>query len=167
MAISRAPNRRRSSSPLRIARRSGRAFLLTGRASARCSGGWRPIAPAAGIGRRFATWGGSEETLNDLQRELAPRGDAPAGDCPIPVPFERDSSRSIPRNGAGASAVKAMIGSDHRVVVRLANCRRSILRSVRSSHGCCGPRLGLDLPPADAPHRSTDLAPRWNHAAPT
>lgn len=32
------------------------------------------------VGRRFATCGGSEETLNDLQQELALWGDAPAGD---------------------------------------------------------------------------------------
>jgi hypothetical protein len=39
---------------------------------------------------------------------------------PIPILFERDSSRSIPRNGAGAHSRfgrKAMIGSDHRVLV--------------------------------------------------
>jgi hypothetical protein len=38
----------------------------------------------------------------------------------VPIPFERDSSRSIPRNGAGAHSRfghKAMIGSDHRVLV--------------------------------------------------
>jgi len=38
----------------------------------------------------------------------------------MPILFERDSSRSIPRNGAGAHSrcgYKAMIGSDHRVLV--------------------------------------------------
>ncbi len=38
----------------------------------------------------------------------------------MPIPFERDSSRSNPRNGAGAHSRfghKAMIGSDHRVWV--------------------------------------------------
>jgi hypothetical protein len=38
----------------------------------------------------------------------------------IPILFERDSSRSIPRNGAGAHSRfghKAMIGSDHRGLV--------------------------------------------------
>jgi hypothetical protein len=40
--------------------------------------------------------------------------------CLIPILFERDSSRSVPRNGAGAHSRfghKAMIGSDHRVLV--------------------------------------------------
>ena len=35
----------------------------------------------AEVGRRFATGGGSQETLNDLPRELALRDDAAAGDC--------------------------------------------------------------------------------------
>jgi hypothetical protein len=37
----------------------------------------------------------------------------------IPILIERDSSRSIPRNGAGAHSRfdhKTMIGSDHRVL---------------------------------------------------
>ena len=33
------------------------------------------------VGGRFATCGGSEVTLNDLQPEFALWGDAPAGDC--------------------------------------------------------------------------------------
>ena len=33
------------------------------------------------LGRRFATCGGSEVTLNDLQPEFALWGDAPTGDC--------------------------------------------------------------------------------------
>ncbi len=42
----------------------------------------------------------------------------------IPILFERDSSRSNPRNGAGAHSRfghKAMIGSDHRVLVEARN----------------------------------------------
>ena len=35
----------------------------------------------AEVGGRFATGAGSEETLNDLQREVALWEDAPAGDC--------------------------------------------------------------------------------------
>ena len=33
------------------------------------------------VGGRFATCGGSEVTLNDLQPEFALWGDAPTGDC--------------------------------------------------------------------------------------
>jgi len=59
----------------------------------------------AEVGRRFGTGGGSEETLNDLQRELALWDDAAGGDC------------------------------------LTANCRRTILQSIRSSPCCCGSPL--------------------------
>jgi hypothetical protein len=73
-------------------------------------------------------------TYDDPMVRTEPRLRAPAGtggvradETLLPILIERDSSRLIPRNGAGAHSRfghQAMIGSDHRVLVLVCNLVR-------------------------------------------
>ena len=93
----------------------------------------------AEVGRRFATGGGSQETLNDLPRELALRDAAAAGDCLT----------------GELSAVDLTVYPFIALLLRVA-ARGADFDKKTPPHRAA-PRP-LDRSHADASHRSTDLA---------